>query len=112
MSKIESEYSVKINVVVQPTHCYDLNALDALINSSIKKEMREKKPPQTHAHLIRDFTAAVKDSCHSRTIQRSFVRAYSRNSHGDKDHSLVPASILSWYADDGYSTSDEDSVET
>ena len=40
LNRIESGYSVSITVVVQPTHCYDFNALDALINSVVKKEMR------------------------------------------------------------------------
>ena len=63
--------------------------------------MRQKNPPETHGHVIREFNAAVKKSCHARTIQRSFIRSYSRNAIGDQDDSLVPASLLSWYSDDG-----------
>ena len=61
--------------------------------------MRQMKSPQTYAHLKRDFDAAVKNVCHSRNIQRSFMRAYSRDANGDKDESLIPKEILDWYSD-------------
>ena len=110
LAEIEHEYQVSIKVVIQPTHSFDFNAPDALIHSAIKREMRDKKPPQTFAHLKRDFYNAVRSVCHGRTTQRSFVRAYSRNSDGDVDLSLVPEEIMSWY-DDGVASENEDDFE-
>ena len=31
------------------------------------------------------------------TIQRGFLRAYSRDSKGNDDKSLIPDALLSWY---------------
>ena len=46
--------------------------------------------------------------CHSRTIQKYFVRAFRRDAAGDIDKSLIPTSILDWY-DQIECSSDEES---
>ena len=109
LKEISDEYQVKIDVEIQPTHSYDFNAPHALINSSIKKEMRSKKPAQTFEHLKRDFEKAVEEVCHSRTIQRSFIRAYSRDANGDVDTNLIPSQLLDWYSDEDSSSGEDHS---
>lgn len=109
LQEIGDEYQVKIEAEIQPTHSYDFNAPDALIHSAIKREMRSKKPAQTFSQLERDFKKAVKDVCHARTIQRSFVRAYSRDAKGDIDTTLIPSQLLDWYSDEEMSDGEENS---
>ena len=69
--------------------------------------MRNHKPPQTYAHLKRDFQAAVEKVCHRRTIQRCFIRAYERNAQGDRDSSLVPQQLLDFYSECDEESCDE-----
>ena len=51
-------------------------------------------------HLsARDWKRACEEICHSRTIQRYFMRALRRNASGDIDENLVPQEIREWYKD-------------
>ena len=59
--------------------------------------------------MKRDFKDAVKNVCHERRIQRSMIRAYSRNSKGDIDLSLVPQDLLDWHES---SSEDEDDFDS
>ena len=53
-----------------------------------------------------------------RTIQKGFMRAYSRNEKGDLDESLIPNAFKEWYPDEESDVSDfesyieEDEVHT
>ena len=46
-----------------------------------------------------DWYRACDKICHSRTIQKCFVRALRRDSAGDIDTSLIPCSILEWHGE-------------
>ena len=43
-----------------------------------------------------------------RTIQKGFIRAYSRNQKGDQDESLIPEAFKDWYLDEDSDLSDFD----
>ena len=103
-------YGVFIMAVVQPTHCFDLNGCDALLHAAQKRELRTYKAPLCTNHIVRDWYRACDTVCHSRTIQKCFVRALRRNKDGDIDSSLIPSSILEWY-DTNECTTDEESSD-
>ena len=60
----------------------------------------------------------VYKSFDTRTIQKRFMRAYSRNHLGDLDERLIPDKIKDWYLDEPSDVSDfegyveEDEVHT
>ena len=103
------EYGISIEVEVQPTHCYDFNAPDALGHSCIKRFLRSRKIPRHTGHLVRDFDLAVERALTDRAIQRSFMRAYSKNADGDVDETLIPQEIQDWYSDSDYSDEERSS---
>ena len=100
-------YGVYIMAVAQPTHCYDFNGCDALLHSAQKRELRKFKAPLCTNHIVRDWYRACDKICHSRTVQKCFVRALRRNAAGDIDKTLIPAPILGWY-DQSKSDSEEE----
>ena len=93
LDKLELEFNILIQVEVQPTHCFDVNAPDALGHSSIKRYMRSRSAPRHAAHLVWDFNLAVKNGLTDRAIQRSFMRAYSKDAQGDTDETLIPKKL-------------------
>ena len=84
-------------VVVQATHTFDVNGCDALLHSAQKRKLRSYPASLCTNHIFRDWKKACDEVCHSRTIQRCFMRALRRNTEGDIDESLVPQSIRDWY---------------
>ena len=64
---------------------------------------------QKFAQLVRDFNLAVKNGLTDRAIQRSFMRAYSKNAEGDTDESLIPLEIQDWYSDSDFSDEERSS---
>ena len=72
--------------------------------------MREKKPPSHTGQLVRDFEESVK-KLSDRTIQKSFVRAYSVDFDGSKNEDLIPQGILDWYPDFRPSDDEEQSSD-
>ena len=60
-------------------------------------------------HIVWDLKRACEESCHSRLIQRCFMRALRWNADGEIDESLVPKEIREWYkdSDDEKETSSE-----
>ena len=105
LDDIQNDYAVDIEVEIQPTHTFDLNAQDALYHSELKRLLRQKGLPRGDNDLKNKFQDAVsKISLDS--IQRGFIRAYSKNEEGSEDSSLIPDSLEGWYEDD--ISSDED----
>ena len=52
------------------------------------------------AHIKRDWALATAEvSADGRLVQRSFWRAFRRNAEGDINESLIPESLVAWYAD-------------
>ena len=92
-------YGVYILVAVQATHTFDVNGCDALLHSAQKKRMRSFPAPLCTEHIVRDWKRACEEVCHSRTIQRCFMRALRRNADGEIDENLVPQEIREWYED-------------
>ena len=109
LEEIAIMYGVFILVLVQATHCFDINGCDALLHSAQKKRMRSYPAPLCTDHMVRDWTRACQKVCHARTIQRCFMRAFRRDADGDIDESLVPKAIRQWYdnSDDEQDTSSE-----
>ena len=109
MKEIEEKYNIVIKAVVQPTHCFDLNACDALYHSVAKRRLRQFRAPLCQAHIKRDWIRATKEvSAGGRLIQRSFWRAFRRDANCDIDESLIPRELIAWYID---SDDEEDTVE-
>ena len=103
------KYNVVVKAIVQPTHCFDLNACDALYHSIAKRRLRQFRAPLCQAHIKRDWGRAVREvSADGRLVQRNFWRAFRREANGDIDESLIPEELLAWYAD---SEDEEDTVE-
>ena len=92
-------YGVYILVAVQATHTFDFNGCDALLHSAQKKRMRSFPAPLCTEHIVRDWKRACEEVCHSRMIQRCFMRALRRNADGEIDESLIPQEIREWYED-------------
>ena len=71
--------------------------------------VRQFRAPLCQAHIKRDWTLATADvSADGRLVQRSFWRAFRRNADADIDETLIPRSLVAWYAD---SDDEEDTVE-
>ena len=86
-----------------------LNACDALYHSVVKRRLRQFRAPLCQAHIKRDWAFATAEvSADGRLVQRSFWRAFRRNADGDIDETLIPRSLVEWYAD---SDDEEDTVE-
>ena len=58
---------------------------------------------------MRDWDRACQEACHSRTIQRCFMRVFWRDADGEINESLVPKELRDWYedSDDAQDTSSE-----
>ena len=109
LKEIEEKYNIVIKAVVQPTHCFDLNACDALYHSVAKRRLRQFRAPLCQAHIKRDWALATAEvSADGRLVQRSFWRAFRQNADADIDDTLIPRSLVEWYAD---SDDEEDTVE-
>ena len=107
LSEVEQKYNV-IKAIVQPTHCFDLNACDALYHSVAKRRLWQFRAPLCQAHIKRDWALATADvSADGRLVQWSFWRAF-RNAIGAIDESLIPQSLVACYED---SDDEEDIVE-
>jgi len=101
-------FGIFILLVIQPTHCFDVNGPDALKHSAQKRKMRPYPSPLCQEHIIRDFERACSEALTDRLIQRCFVRALRRDKNGDIDRNLIPSDILAWYQD---SEDEEDTFE-
>ena len=109
LTVIEKKYGVVIKAIVQPTHCFDLNACDALYHSVAKRRLRQFRAPLCQEHIKRDWERATREvSQDGRLVQRSFWRAFRRDANGNIDESLIPTDLLAWYED---SDDEEDTVE-
>ena len=97
--------------ICQPTHCFDLNGCDVLLHSTQKREFRNYPAPLCTNHIVRDWGRACDKVCHSRTIQKCFVRALRRDAKGDIDKSLIPPQIQAWYEANEHPSSDEEASD-
>ena len=70
----------------------------------MKQLLRKQGFPKGDIALENKFQTAVNDISLD-TIQRGSLRAYSRDSKGNDDKSLIPDALLSWYESE--SSSDE-----
>ena len=108
MADVSEQYGVVVKAIVQPTHCFDLNACDALYHSVAKRRLRQFPAPLCQQHIVRDWKLAVEEvSKDGRLVQRSFWRAFRRNAEGDVDEDLIPDALKEWYNSD----SEEETVE-
>jgi len=98
VEKLENKFGVDMEVEVQPTHCFDYNAQDALFHNVLKRRLRAQGVPKNRDDLRLKFQRAI-DQITPREIQKGFRRAYSRNEFGDQDDSLIPEPILEWYGE-------------
>ena len=105
LDDIQNDYAVDIEVEIQPTHTFDFNAQDALHHSELKRLLRQEGLPRGDNDLKNKFQDAV-NKISLDSIQRRFIRAYSKNEEGSEDSSLIPDSLEGWYEDD--ISSDED----
>ena len=71
----------------------------------LKRLLRQEGLPRGHNDLKNKFQDAVNKISFD-SIQRGFLRAYSKNEEGSEDSSLIPDSLEGWYEDD--ISSDED----
>ena len=96
-------------IVVVATHTFDVNGCDDLLHSSQKWKLRSYPDPLCTEHIFRDLERACDEVCHTRMIQRCFMRALRLNTEGNIDESLFPQSIQDWYdgADDEQDTDSE-----
>ena len=53
----------------------------------------------------------MKHGLTDRAIQRSFMRAYSKNAEGDTDLTLIPQELKDWYSDDSDFSDEEQSSD-
>ena len=90
LEDIAGMYGIFILVLVQATPTFDVNGCDALLHSAQKKRMRSFPAPLCTEHIVRDWKRACDQVCHSRTIQRCFMRALRRDADGEIDESLIP----------------------
>jgi len=99
LQEIADAHGLFILVVVQATHTFHVKDCDALLHSAQKRKLRSYRAPLCTDHIIRDWKLACDEVCHTRTIQRCFMRARAlrRNTEGCIDESLVPQSIREWY---------------
>ena len=109
LAEIGKKYNVVVQAIVQPTHCFDLNACDALYHSVAKRRLRQFRAPLCQEHIKRDWERATREvSADGRLIQRSFWRTFERDARGDIDETLIPEDLVAWYAN---SEDEEDTVE-
>ena len=105
LDDIQNDYAVDIEVEIQPTHTFDFNAQDALYHPELKRLLRQEGLPRGDNDLKNKFQDAV-NKISLDSIQRGFIRAYSKNEEESEDSSLIPDSLEGWYEDD--ISSDED----
>ena len=105
LDDIQNDYAVDIEVEIQPTHIFDFNAQDALYHSELKRLLWQEGLPRGDNDLKNKFQDAV-NMIFLDSIQRGFIRAYSKNEEGSEDSNLIPDSLEGWYEDD--ISSDED----
>ena len=70
--------------------------------------MKNEGPPSKHggAGELRKKVERVYKKIDPRTIQKGFMRAYSRDERSDKDESLIPHAFKEWYIDESSDASD------
>jgi len=107
LDEMELDYAVTIETEIQFTHGFDVNAQDALFHAALKRELRNGPMPKSNNHLQILFAAAAERTNDPRTIQRGFVRAYSRDENGDKNMEMIPTELLDWYSDVEMSSDEE-----
>ena len=71
-------------------------------------EDRSYPAPLCTEHIVRDWMRACESVCHSRLIQRCFMRALRRDQDGEIDESLIPQSIRDWYENTDEQDTDSD----
>ena len=74
----------------------DFNSQDAFYHAALKQRLRKEGFPKGDIDLENKFQTAVNDISLD-TIQRGSLRAYSRDSKGNDEKSLIPDALLSWY---------------
>ena len=74
----------------------DFNSQDAFYHAALKQRLRKEGFPKGDIDLKNEFQTAVNDISLD-TIQRGFLRTYSRDSEGNDDKALMPDALLSWY---------------
>ena len=72
---------------------------DALYHSKLKRLLRQEGLPRGDNDLKNKFQDAV-NKISLESIQRGFIRAYSKNEERSEDSSLIPDSLEGWYEDD------------
>ena len=105
LDEIEADFAVHIMIEIQPTHTFDFNAQDTMYHAELKRQMRKHRLPAKDDELKKVFQEVV-DQISLDTIQRGFLRAYSKNENGDEDTPLIPKSLERRYEED--ISSDED----
>ena len=105
LDDIQNDYAVDIEVEIQPSHIFYFNAQDALYHSELKRLLRQEGLPRGDNDLKNKFQDAV-NKISLDSIQRGFIRTYSKIEEGSEDSSLIPDSLEGWYEDD--ISSDED----
>ena len=103
LDEMELDFAVDISVEIQPAHTFDFNAQDALFHAELKRQLLKEGFPKNNDDLQQKFKTAV-SRITERSIQRGFMRAYSRDAKGDENSSLVPLSLSAWYENDEPST--------
>ena len=74
----------------------DFNSQDAFYHAALIQRLRKEGFPKGDIDLENKFQTAVNDISLD-TIQRGSLRAYSQDSKGNDDKSLIPDKLLSWY---------------
>ena len=93
------EYNIDCEVDIQDTHCFDFNAPDAGFHSVLKGGVQNLPRAKCVDHIKRDIALVVDamQNNNPQIIQNAFIRAYERDTNGEKDKSLIPTQILDWY---------------
>ena len=107
---IRKDLNVDIDIEVQATHTFDLNAQDAMFHASFKHELKKEGPPSKKggAGELRKKVMNVYKYFDTRAIQKGFMRAYSRDHMGDLNEDLIPEAFKEWYLDEESDVSDFD----
>ena len=111
VKKIEKDLNVIIDVEIQSTHTFDLNAQDAMYHSSFKlclKRLKDEAAPSKHggAAELKAKVMNVYRNFDPRTIQKEFMRVYSGDHFGDLNEGLIPETLKDWYLDEDSDVSD------
>ena len=85
----------------------DFNGCDALLHAVQKRKLRSFPAPLCTNHLVRDCKRACGESCHSRLIQKCFIRSLQRDADGNVDNTLIPAAINQWYTEEDPSDNED-----